>query len=71
MNWKRIALWAGVVFVWLITFGCWFLSAYIGRDYPDWSRWWAGWTWICLDTFIGITAVVITFVAAIIAESSK
>jgi hypothetical protein len=71
VNWKRIALWSVVAFVWLITFGCWFLSAYIGRDYQDWSRWWAGWTWICLNLFLGAIALVITGTAAVLSESSK
>lgn len=71
MNWKRITLWSGVAFVWLITFGCWFLSAMPGRQYDDWARMWATWPWLGIDLLLGSSAFLITACAALIEELSK
>lgn len=71
MNWKLIALWSGVAFVWAVTIGCWFLSAYLGRGYQEWNQWWAGASWICVNALLAIGALAITIIAAVITESSK
>lgn len=68
---KRILMWAGVVFVWLVTIGCWFLSAWLGRGSQDWGLWWAGWAWLGVDFLTTISAVAITLCAILLRESSK